>query len=120
MIKPANTGVQKYDRMPVTIWVASAIPPRSAPMLNTFATISNPQAGHSTHGEYLVRITPARPRPVTMPRRAHINCTAAINGKEKSAVHNPAYPYDAPATEYVEMPEGSSSAAPVISPGPRL
>src|SRR6185295_16774857 len=107
MMRPANTGVQKYDRTPVTIRIASPMPPRSAPMLNTFATISNPQAGHSTQGEYRLRITPARPRPVTMPRRAHINWTAVIKGKENSAVHSPAYPYVAPATEYVEMPDGS-------------
>jgi len=40
--------------------------------------------------------------------------------KEKSAVLKGASPNCAPVTEYVEMPEGSSSAAPVIRPGPRL
>src|SRR6266852_689077 len=54
-----------------------------------------------------------------MPSRAHINWTAAIRGNVSSAIHSVPYPYAAPATEYVEIPEGSSSAAPVISPGPR-
>src|SRR5580765_4182930 len=63
-------------------------------------------------------MTPARPRPVTSPRRAHINWTAVINGNENSAVQSGAYPKAAPTTEYVEIPDGSSSAAPVIRPGP--
>jgi hypothetical protein len=54
-----------------------------------------------------------------MPRRAHIICTAVISGNENRAVHNGAYPNAAPVTEYVEIPEGSSSAAPVMRPGPR-
>ena len=33
-----------------------------------------------------------RPQPVTMPRRAHINWMAAINGKDKRAVQRAAYP----------------------------
>src|SRR4029077_14304827 len=43
-----------------------------------------------------------------------------MSGNEKSAVQRGRYPNVAPATEYVEMPEGSSSAAPVIRPGPRF
>src|SRR6266852_9191162 len=54
-----------------------------------------------------------------MPSRANINWTAAIRGNVSSAIHSVPYPYAAPATEYVEIPEGSSSAAPVISPGPK-
>src|SRR5881409_1958848 len=42
-----------------------------------------------------------------------------MSGNENSAVQSWAYPKAAPVTEYVEMPEGSSSAAPVIKPGPR-
>lgn len=42
----------------------------------------------------------------------------AISGNEKSAVQSGAYPNEEPVTEYVEMPEGSSSAAPVIKPDP--
>jgi hypothetical protein len=36
---------------------------------------------------------------VTIPRRAHIVCMAAIKGKEKIAVHKGAYPNAAPVTE---------------------
>jgi hypothetical protein len=60
----------------------------------------------------------ARPCPVTMPMRAHIICTAAISGQVSSAVQSSLVPSCAPATEYVAMPDGSSSAAPVITPGP--
>jgi hypothetical protein len=35
-----------------------------------------------------------------------------------SAVHSSLVPSSAPATEYVAIPEGSSSAAPVMTPGP--
>ena len=49
-----------------------------------------------------------------------MSCTAVISGNENSAVQSGRYPNAAPATEYVEMPDGSSSAAPVIRPGPRF
>src|ERR1051325_7588970 len=104
---------------PVIIFVTSAIPPRSAPMLKTFATIRRKQALHNIQRGQVRRKTPARPRPVTIPKRAHIIWTADIRGNEKRAVHNGAYPNKAPVTEYVDIPEGSSSAAPVIRPGPR-
>src|SRR5579872_3623791 len=42
----------------------------------------------------------------------------AIIGVVSTASHNMERPVEAPATEYVEMPDGSSSAAPVIRPGP--
>src|SRR5438132_7860202 len=48
-----------------------------------------------------------------------MNCTAAIIGSVSKAVHSVAKPSDAPALVYVPMPDGSSSEAPVISPGPR-
>ena len=57
--------------------------------------------------------------PVTMPIRAHMNCTQAISGQVMSAVHNSEVPNCAPTIEYVAMPEGSSSAAPAVTPGPR-
>ena len=60
----------------------------------------------------------ARPCPVTLPMRAHIICTAAISGHVSSAVHSSLVPSCAPAMEYVAMPDGSSSAAPVMIPGP--
>src|SRR5205085_4652073 len=54
-----------------------------------------------------------------MPILAQMNWTAAIRGKVKSAIQSVEKPNDAPAIEYVPMPEGSSSEAPVMSPGPR-
>src|SRR5690348_14654918 len=44
---------------------------------------------------------------------------AAINGSVKMAVHSVANPSEAPAMAYVAMPDGSSSEAPVIKPGPK-
>src|SRR5579862_1129921 len=60
------------------------------------------------------------PRPVTRPRRAQISWIAAMRGNEKSMVHSIPMPNCAPTCEYVAMPLGSSSAAPVIKPGPSL
>src|SRR5437868_7015062 len=50
--------------------------------------------------------------------RAPSSCTALISGKVKSASHSSPYPNWLPTWEYVPMPLGSSSLAPVISPGP--
>jgi DNA-binding transcriptional LysR family regulator len=44
--------------------------------------------------------------------------TAAMRGNEIRAVQRVPHPSEAPATEYVEIPDGSSSAAPVTRPGP--
>src|SRR5258706_15907099 len=54
-----------------------------------------------------------------MPILAQVSCTEAINGQVNRAVQRGVKPKDAPATAYVPIPEGSSSDAPVISPGPR-
>src|SRR5260221_14214836 len=54
-----------------------------------------------------------------MPIRAHIICTAAMRGHVTNAVQSIVVPSWAPAIEYVAMPEGASSAAPVMRPGPR-
>src|SRR5258708_7906027 len=43
-----------------------------------------------------------------------------MSGQVKSAVHSSDVPASAPAIEYVAMPEGSSSAAAVITPGPKI
>src|SRR3569623_1500608 len=58
------------------------------------------------------------PQPVTRPILAEISCTAAISGKVISSTHPRPMPYCAPTCEYVAMPDGSSSDAPVIRPGP--
>src|SRR5437016_10321170 len=65
-------------------------------------------------------MTLASPIPLTIPILAHMNSTAVIIGKVASAVQRIENPSDAPATAYVPMPEGSSSDAPVIRPGPRI
>ena len=49
-----------------------------------------------------------------------MSCTDDIRGNVSNAIHKDAYPYAAPATEYVEIPDGSSSAAPVMTPGPKI
>src|SRR5438874_3500691 len=43
---------------------------------------------------------------------------AVISGKVMRAVQSVAYPREAPAAEYVLIPDGSSSDAPVTTPGP--
>jgi hypothetical protein len=43
-----------------------------------------------------------------------------MSGKVISAVQRVDIPYAAPACEYVAIPDGSSSLAPVIRPGPRI
>jgi hypothetical protein len=45
---------------------------------------------------------------------------ATMSGKLKSIVQSMANPNSAPTCEYVAIPLGSSSAAPVIRPGPKL
>ena len=60
----------------------------------------------------------ARPCPVTLPMRALTSWMPTISGYVNTTVHSVSRPNCAPACEYVAMPDGSSSAAPVISPGP--
>jgi hypothetical protein len=64
------------------------------------------------------RNAPASPMPVTMPIRAHIICTHPMSGQVTNADQRNAVPNCAPAAEYVATPDGSSSAAPVVTPGP--
>jgi len=85
---PAKAGVHHRTLIPVIICMASAIPPKSAPILITLATVSSKQAPHNTQRDYRRRTTAAKPRPVIIPSREHINCTAAIRGKANSAVHS--------------------------------
>ena len=60
----------------------------------------------------------AIPLPVVLPMRALISWITHISGYVKSKVHVMENPNCAPACEYVAMPLGSSSAAPVMAPGP--
>src|ERR1700682_902961 len=94
------------------------MPERSDPMLIVFAMKRAPHTARRTGRGNFLRSAPIRPRPVTMPIRAHIVWTAAISGQVTRAVHRSLVPNCAPATEYVAIPDGSSSAAPVITPGP--
>src|ERR1019366_844739 len=59
------------------------------------------------------------PRPVVRPILPLISWMTAINGYVKRRVHVIAKPNCAPAWEYVAIPLGSSSDAPVMRPGPR-
>src|SRR6478672_9275051 len=59
------------------------------------------------------------PWPVTRPIRALTTWMPTISGVVRNTLHSIARPNCAPACEYVAMPLGSSSAAPVIRPGPR-
>ena len=61
---------------------------------------------------------PARPQLELMPIRTAISCTAIISGKVKGIVQSIELPVLAPAIEYVAIPDGSSSEAPVTKPGP--
>lgn len=60
----------------------------------------------------------AKPSPVTMPMRTHMNWTHPISGHVRTAVQSIDVPSCAPTIEYVATPDGSSSAAPVTKPGP--
>src|SRR5512141_2184393 len=113
-----HASTQTDDGTPVSRCAASAIPPRSAPTLMVLAMNSAPAAGASTHRGYFCRSAPASPGPVTNPILAHIICAAAISGQSTGAVQSNVVPNCAPVLEYVAIPEGSSSAAPVMTPGP--
>lgn len=104
--------------IPLKSCPASAIPERSAPILMVFAHSSETENATTSHRGYFFRNAAPSPCPVTMPIRAHMNCTAPISGHVMNAVQSRLVPSSAPAEEYVAIPEGSSSAAPVTTPGP--
>src|SRR5450755_3770340 len=58
------------------------------------------------------------PWPVTRPIRADASWIAVISGYENNIVHSIPNRKCAPTCEYVAMPLGSSSEAPVTIPGP--
>src|SRR5450759_1520551 len=94
------------------------MPARSAAMLIVFARRRENVATMTKGFGMRFRSAAASPSPRTMPIRAHIICTAAMSGQVRRAVQRRLVPSCAPAMEYVAIPEGSSSAAPVTSPGP--
>ena len=117
-MRSANATTNQWELMPDSMEAASAMPARSAAMLIVFATSrAMTKASNSHFGNRCLKFA-ARPCPVTLPMRAHIICTAAISGHVSSAVQRSLVPSCAPAMEYVAMPDGSSSAAPVMIPGP--
>jgi hypothetical protein len=61
---------------------------------------------------------PAMPCPVVRPMRALMIWTVVMSGYENNIVHSIENPNCAPTCEYVPMPLGSSSEAPVMNPGP--
>ena len=113
----ANTGVGSAGN---SSWVDAAIAPMSEPILKVFAATTRNTIGYSTHFGYRRRTIAASPSPVTAPMRMHASCTATMSGKVSSIVHRVPKPNCAPACEYVAIPDGSSSAAPVTSPGPKI
>ena len=113
-------STNQCELTPQSISAASAMPARSAPTLIVLAAKSAKVTMRISHRGKRLRNVSASPRPVTIPIRAHIICTAAISGQVSGAVQSNAVPCCAPAMEYVAMPDGSSSAAPVIRPGPSL
>ena len=60
----------------------------------------------------------AKPFPENNPKRAVASCTAIASGNAANVDHSMENPNAAPTCEYVPIPDGSSSAAPVIKPGP--
>ncbi len=83
---------------PVSISAASAIPERSEPTLIEFAPNSAKATMISIQRGILSRNAPPSPFPVTMPMRAHMNCTQPISGQVMNAVQSSDVPSCAPAT----------------------
>ena len=69
--------------------------------------------------EYFFLMIVARPLPVSKPTLAHISWITTIKGIRYNAVHSIPSPNFAPAWANVAILDGSSSAVPVISPGPK-
>ena len=104
---------------PINRPAAAAIAPRSAPTLIVLATTSARTPMDTTGvGKRRCRLAPS-PALVCRPIRAHISWTAVMSGKVNSAVQSRPKPNWLPTWEYVPMPDGSSSLAPVMNPGPR-
>jgi len=107
-IKPAR-GIQAFG---------AAIPTQVAVACDPSAKIPRwvPEAGSLWRSAR--RLPEPGRREVTRPIHALISWIAAISGKVRSIVHRIVNPNWAPTWEYVVMPLGSSSEAPVTMPGP--
>jgi len=88
-------------------------------MLNVFATATSTTQTTSTRRPRCRRIRVDSPMPLPSPSRAAVSWTAAAMTPTIGIDHSRVTPYAAPTCEYVPIPEGSSSAAPVTMPGPR-
>jgi len=100
------------------ILIEADIAPKSAPILIVFAINRRLDIGYMILAEYFFFIRAAKPFLLKRPILAHISCIIIIIGNRYKDIHNMPRPNFAPACEYVAIPEGSSSAAPVITPGP--
>src|SRR5919197_2507602 len=94
--------------------------PISAPMFIVFAIRRRIVSGKTIFLEYFCFIIAASPLPVTRPILAHISWTTVIIGYKANTNQAIPKPNCAPACEYVAIPDGSASDAPVIIPGPNL
>ena len=94
--------------------------PISAPMFIVFAIRRRIVSGKIIFFEYFCLITADNPLPVTRPTLAHISWIAVIIGYRNNTNQAIPNPNCAPACEYVAIPDGSASDAPVIIPGPNL
>jgi len=97
---------------------ASAIAPMSAAILMVLATTSRPTSVSVSQRGQTLPILLAKPSPVTQPMRAESIWMPIISGVVSRSIHTRPKRNCEPACEYVAMPLGSSSAAPVIRPGP--
>src|SRR5512144_3056473 len=88
-------------------------------MLIVLATTSNPTRKNNAKEGSRSAIFRASPLLVSHPMQALISWIAVMQGSVRKMVQVNAKPNCAPAWEYVAMPLGSSSAAPVVRPGPR-
>ena len=85
--------------MPATMCADADMPARSAPMLNVLAAMTRPARLNASQRGNGLRITAARPTPLTMPMRAHMPWITAIIGVVISASHSIDRPVVAPTTE---------------------
>jgi hypothetical protein len=82
-----------------SIPAASDIPAKSAPTLIVFAAKRAAAKMTRTHlGNFCFNVA-AKPVPVTIPIRAHMNCTQPISVQVINAVHSNEMPVCAPAIE---------------------
>ncbi len=87
-------------------------------MLNAFADTTSTTETTITGRANRSLIRATSPWPLARLSRAAVSCTADASGRQRGAIHTRSKRNLAPTCEYVPMPAGSSSAAPVMKPGP--